>query len=295
VLFALADAKHSGLMQAVDLILVRSLLGLNPVVQIERVLVQGKRFCWQLAMQFTDQRSSHGPVPFDRLFGFDSLPQELGQLSTVASAKLNSASFGNFATPMDHLGQKLHVGGEGDVFLLDRGVHQNLAFHGSITMKPDRNLEDELCSLLTDAFSEIDQVRRVTGGLPLEVTFPAERLKVGIADPSLDDSFIAQILKLLEDHQPDHETDRLGRPANGAVEGGELLFEPLPGDAFGQGEQMILGIELIQKVLENEIRLLLVDRFCPHGSHLMLYFPTGFSAEMMHQLVRNTTSIMQYF
>jgi transposase len=106
--------------------------------------------------------------------------------------------------------------------------------------------------------------------------FSAERLKVGIADPSLDDSFIAQILKLLEDHQLDHETDRLGRPANGAVEGGELLFEPLPGDVFGQDEQMILGIELIQKVLENEILLLLVDRFCPHGSHLMLYFPRGF-------------------
>lgn len=95
---------------------------------------------------------------------------------------------------------------------------------------------------------KIDEVRRIAGKLPLETGFTAKGLKVRIGHPGIEHPLVAEVLKLLEHHQADNEPDGLGRATGLAIEPGEFLLEAPPRYLFGQFEQGMGGIELIQKV-----------------------------------------------
>ena len=56
-----ADAGNSGLVEAVDLACVGSLLALHAVVNVQGLLMNGQRFRGKLAFQFADQDAGDGP------------------------------------------------------------------------------------------------------------------------------------------------------------------------------------------------------------------------------------------
>ncbi len=54
------------------------------------------------------------------------------------------------------------------------------------------------------SFSEVNQIRGVTGEVPLENTLPAKKLKIGILNVSLYHRFIGEVIKLFQDEQGHH-------------------------------------------------------------------------------------------
>lgn len=86
---------------------------------------------------------------------------------------------------------------------------------------------------------------------------PAKRLEIRVLRPDFHDPLVAQIIELLEDHEPDHESDGLCRAAMLAVARGEHLFESLPWNAFAQLKQRMPGVELVDEVFVKEIALVL--------------------------------------
>ena len=188
----------------------------------------------------------------------------LGQLSSEASPQRDPLGIGDCPAPLDDLCQQLHIGRKRDVLFLDRGVHRDLDLLGRVTVQCDRGFENHPSAVLADALAEVDQVCGVARKLPLEMCLAAEGLIVGIADPGFDYAFVAQVLELLEDHKPNHESDGLCRSAMLAVEAGKLLLETLPGDCRREPEQGILGIELVEQIVEEEIGLILLGWLSLH-------------------------------
>ena len=152
------------------------------------------------------------------------------------------------------------------LIFLDRGVHGDLTLLGVVTIKANRDLENQARLVLADAPPEIGEVGVVAGKFPLEMTLATEGLVVGILDQSIDDALVAQVVELFEDHKPHHEPDRLGRTPMFAVEVGKCLLESFPGDGSSKFEQWIPGIELIDEILVEEIALIIPG--CPglHGN-----------------------------
>lgn len=104
-------------------------------------------------------------------------------------------------------------------------------------MQRHRDFKDQASSIFANSFAKIDEVRGIAGKLPLETDFTTKGLKIGIGHPGLDHPLVAQVLKLLEQEQADHEPNGLGWASGLAIEPGELVFEALPRDALGQFEQ----------------------------------------------------------
>jgi len=123
--------------------------------------------------------------------------------------------------------------------------------------------------------------------------FRRRRPIVGIADPFLNDAFVAQVFESLEDHEAGHEPDGLCRSAMLAVETGKLLLEPLPGDGRRELEQRILGIELIDEVLVEKIALVISGGFGLH-EHSRPGVRDRFLAELLQLLVKNETLRIQF-
>lgn len=276
VLFALADAQDIRLMQAVNLVLVRSFLGMDSAEEQKVILVPCQSFPGQFALNLADQDASHGPDALDGLATLESLAEKTGQLPAEASSQPDPLGFGDGPASFDDLGQKLHVRGEGDVLLLDRRVHGDFALRGLLPVQAHRGFENQPGPILTYALAEIDQIRGVARKFPLEMRLAAEGLVVRISDPGLDDALIAQVFKLLEDHEPDHKPDRLGWPAMLAVERRKFLLEPFPGNDRCELEQGILGVELVDEILVEEIALVLSGWFGLHQHPRLGDSATGF-------------------
>ena len=276
VLLALADAQHLRLVQAVDLVLIRPLLLVNSSEKLKSFLLSGQGLARELAFQFADEHSGHRPNAFDDPIALEALEQQAGQLPPEAAAQTDAFVGSDLSASLDDFSQELRVGGEGDVFFLDRGVDRDFRLLGGLPMQRHRDLKNQTRSLLADPFAKIDELRRIAGKLPLETGFATKSLKVGISHPGLDHPLVAQVLKLLEEHQADHEPDGLGGAFALAIEPGEFALEALPRNALGQLEQGMGGIELIQKVRIEEIALPTFAGFCLHDRLQKYSKATGF-------------------
>lgn len=201
-------------MQAVEFALVLPLLDLEPAKQRQSGLMRSQGFLRHLPLQLPDEHSGHGADTSDRFVAFVSLAQKVGQFSSETSAKADSLPGRDGPAPYNDLGQQLRIGRKGDVFLLDRGVHHDLVFLGSLAVQPHRDLENLLDTLFSDPPAEVSQVGRVTRKAPLKDPLSAKSLAVRVLDPDLDHPFIAQVFHLPEDEQTHHEPDGLGRSAS---------------------------------------------------------------------------------
>jgi len=211
----------------------------------------------QLALQFSDEHTGHGPDALDALAALETLAQQPRQFTAKAASQSEAFVRSDFSAFLDDFCQQFHVRREGDVLLLDRGVHGDLAFFGVIPVQVNRDLENETCPVFPDAPAEVGEVGVVAWKLPLEMDLAAKGLVVWVLNPRLDDAFIAQVLKLLEDHESNHEPDRLGWPPVLAVETGEFLLESLPGDGCRELEQGVAGSELVDEIRVEEIALVM--------------------------------------
>ena len=275
-LLALADAQHIRLVQAVDLVPVSPLLLVNFPEKLKRFSMPCQGLARELAFQFADEHSGHRPDAFDDPIALEALEQQARQLPPEATAQADAFIGSDLPASLDAFCQELRVGGEGDVFFLDSGVHRDFRFLGVVTMQRHRDLKDQARSLFADPFAKIDEVRGIAGKLPLEMSFATKGLKVGIGHLGLDHPLVAQILKLLEQDQADHEPDRLGWASGLAIEPGEFVLEALPRDALAQFEQGMGGIELLQKVRIKEIALPTFAGFCLHDRPQKCSGATGF-------------------
>jgi hypothetical protein len=228
------------------------------------------------AFQFADERAGHGPDALDALSALESLTNQSRQLTAKAAPELDSLGIGNLPALLDDLAQKLHVRGEGDVLLLDCGVHGYLALLGVVPVQPNRYLEDQTRPVFADSLAKIGEVGVVAREFPLEIRLAAQGLVVGIPDPGLDDALVAQVFELLEDHEPGHEPDGLGRLAMLAGKTGKILLELLPGDCRCEFEQGVSGIELVDKIPVEEIALVIPGCLGLHHHSRPGYGATGF-------------------
>jgi hypothetical protein len=62
---------------------------------------------------------------FDDAVAFDALEQQPGQFPPEAAAQAKAFVGSGLPASLDDFRQELRVGGEGDVFFLDRGAHRD--------------------------------------------------------------------------------------------------------------------------------------------------------------------------
>lgn len=89
----------------------------------------------------------------------------------------------------------------------------------------------------------------------MEVLTAAEELPIGVLHPLRDDGFIAKVMELLEQEQPDHQPHRLGRAAFRAVTVRESFLEGRPRHGLGQSVERLPRIELLPRSvgIRNEL------------------------------------------
>ena len=74
-------------------------------------------------------------------------------------------------------------------------------------------------------------------------------------NPSLDNAFIAQVFKLLENEEADHQPDRFSRATGSSIKRPEVVLEHLPRDDLAQPEKVVSRIELIDQIWAEEAAL----------------------------------------
>ena len=92
---------------------------------------------------------------------------------------------GEIFSEISYLFVQLGISRKGYVFLLYSAVYQYFPFLSPLAVQLNGYLQDFLNSLLTDPFSEVDKVCRVTGKIPFKFSLPAEILVVAIFHPAL--------------------------------------------------------------------------------------------------------------
>jgi len=94
--------------------------------------------------------------------------------------------------------------------------------------------EQRLDAFGPEATAPLDQARRVTGQLVLEVEAPAEVLPVRVLDEPGDDRLITLVEEVLEVVEPDHQARRQAGSANiFRVKCAEFGFEAGPVNGLG--------------------------------------------------------------
>jgi len=201
---AFADTGHAWFVEAVDLAGVGSLLALHAVVKVHGLLMDGQRFRGKLAFQFADQDAGDGP-------------QQRLDFALVATPEFDVFQLGHVMAPRHDFGQKFGIRRKGDVLFLHGGVHDDLGFFGLLAMERYGNLEDLANSVFSDAAAEIGQLGQVAGQLPGKPLLAAESLEIRILNPCLAIALAAQVFKLLENEEADHQPDRFYGATGGSI------------------------------------------------------------------------------
>jgi hypothetical protein len=81
------------------------------------------------------------------------------------------------------------------------------------------------------------------------------KLKRMFANLSLENTFIAQVFKLLENGETDHQTDSFFGATESSIEWPEGVLEPLRRNDFGQSEKVVTRIQVIKQILTKEAAL----------------------------------------
>lgn len=119
-------------------------------------------------------------------------------------------------------------------FSLHSGIHNNISLKSLFCVYLHRMFEYLFAALFPDTLAKICQAGRVAKKFPLEKSLTAKCLKIKILYPLLNHSLIAQVLKLLEYQQANHETHGLCWSARMGVQRGKMLFKAITRDCSTQ-------------------------------------------------------------
>ncbi len=148
---------------------------------------------------------------------------------------------------------ELGIGREGYVLLLHRRVDDNRALPRLLAVKAYRFGENSLEALFADATAKPAQGRRVDRKAPLELDLAGEVLEVRILHPLGDHLVVAEVVKLLEYQQPDHQANRLARSSLAlAVALAHLPLESFPVDSSRELAKRLALVEQAFQVRQKE-------------------------------------------
>lgn len=103
--------------------------------------------------------------------------------------------------------------GEGDVFLLNRGIGHQIALIRIVAVDANTFLENQFDTFFSDAVAEVNQLARFARRARNELLLPAEMLVVEILAPLFDHAFIRNIANVLNSCSLTISlTDFAGRP-----------------------------------------------------------------------------------
>jgi hypothetical protein len=159
--------------------------------------------------------------------------------------------------------QKLRIGGERHVLGLHRGVDDHPRQLGGLDcLGPDGNrqafLDQRLQPFLAHAVAPARQRRAIEHQPMLEELLAAEELVIGILDPTLAQHLVGEIVGVLEDRQPRHQSRRQWRaPRIIRVDGPKLTFQELPIHRVPQRHQRMLQVD---DLIEPRAKQILLSR-----------------------------------
>ena len=94
----------------------------------------------------------------------------------------------------------------------------------------------------------------------LEKLFAAEVLVIRVLDPLLAHHFVAQVVGVLENREPRHQSGRQRRPRSVGVHGAELLLQKAPVDRPRQLRQCVIHVD---DLVEPRTKQILFAAFPP--------------------------------
>jgi hypothetical protein len=110
--------------------------------------------------------------------------------------------------------------------------------------------QDEFTAGLTNAFAKAGHQAGVNGEVVTKVLLAAEVLPVGVLDPDRHHFLVGQIAGVLEQLQPDHQTNGVAGAANaGFVQAAKALVARFPIDLLGQLNQRMAQVDEIDQFL----------------------------------------------
>lgn len=161
---------------------------------------------------------------------------------------------------LDRLQVKPAVGGMGDRLRLYCGINSDplqrtrLGRPG-IERDFDARLQHFFQTLRPDPLAPARHRAGIDRRFVLEELKAAEILPVGILHPALHHLLVRQVVDVLEVMQPDHQTRRLGRSADRAVETAKRLIEPGPRHQPRQPDQRVPHVDDRVQPLAEQIVL----------------------------------------
>ena len=130
----------------------------------------------------------------------------------IALPQFDSTTFSQGITRLNDLLVQLPIGGEGDVFLLYGGVyHDFLSLLHLVCMQGYRERKQLGYAFFSEAVSTMDSITSGTGLAPLESSLSSKVLVIGVFLPHSYDTFVAQIVEVLEHQQGSHLSDGMTR------------------------------------------------------------------------------------
>ena len=100
---------------------------------------------------------------------------------------------------------------------------------------------------LTDSISKVSQIRRSIRLLVLKSCRAAEALKVRILSPPDNNFFITKFAYSLQDGDPLHKPDGMGRLSRVVIEMSKLLLDELPWENMDPTIKGVFTVELLEE------------------------------------------------
>lgn len=135
----------------------------------------------------------------------------------------------------------------GDGLFLNRRIHDDFFFLQILWMHVGTYSKDKVNSLLTDAFPKIPQIGRVTWKIPMELAHPTKILVIGILSLTLHHDFVAEIFKLFQQKQTNHQSNRFCWSTCIGVEMSKCILKSIPWNRIGEFFVRLSRITLLSK------------------------------------------------
>ena len=131
---------------------------MNSFEKLKFLRVPHQGFPWKFSLQLADEHPGHRSDAFDDPVALETLEQQAGQLPPEAAAQTDAFIGSDLPASLDDFCQELRVGGEGDIFFLDRGIDGDFRFLGGLPVQRHRDLKDQACSIFAYPLAKIDEV-----------------------------------------------------------------------------------------------------------------------------------------